>query len=149
MSGLREFVEALPDWRFNSACSDVDVEHAWFWNQPDFPKARLVCQKCPVREQCLEWALKNEDSGVWGGYSAYQRKQIRDGVAPGEALAPKPGRPRKANPGPVEVPDPTNMPQSEKFKWARTLSAEGVGPAEIAKRLKTGRTTIYRYLKTA
>lgn len=37
-----------------------------------------VCAICPVRAQCLEYALEhNERYGIWGGMSAYQRKEMR------------------------------------------------------------------------
>lgn len=33
---------------------------------------------CPVREECLEWALiNNEGFGVWGGMSERERRRLR------------------------------------------------------------------------
>lgn len=41
-------------------------------------KAKQVCQRCPVRVQCLEYALQNGESfGVWGGTSEEERRLIR------------------------------------------------------------------------
>lgn len=38
--------------------------------------AKLVCQGCPVIEQCREYALTwREEYGVWGGMSALERKR--------------------------------------------------------------------------
>lgn len=40
-------------------------------------KAKAICMRCPVRIECLEWALETrEPFGVWGGYSESERKQI-------------------------------------------------------------------------
>ncbi|MDQ5874483.1 MAG: WhiB family transcriptional regulator [Actinomycetota bacterium] len=39
--------------------------------------AKRICARCPVREECLEWALQHEDFGVWGGLSAQERKRTR------------------------------------------------------------------------
>jgi WhiB family transcriptional regulator, redox-sensing transcriptional regulator len=40
-------------------------------------KARKVCATCPMRTQCLEYALVNRvDHGVWGGTSERQRRRI-------------------------------------------------------------------------
>jgi WhiB family transcriptional regulator, redox-sensing transcriptional regulator len=40
-------------------------------------KAKAICLRCPVRPQCLDWALATrEPFGVWGGYSELERKQI-------------------------------------------------------------------------
>jgi WhiB family transcriptional regulator, redox-sensing transcriptional regulator len=43
-------------------------------------KAKAICARCPVRSECLEWALETrEPFGVWGGYSELERKQILAG----------------------------------------------------------------------
>ena len=40
--------------------------------------AKAVCMDCSVKELCLEFALKtNQDSGVWGGASEEERRQLR------------------------------------------------------------------------
>ncbi|MFV1989341.1 MAG: WhiB family transcriptional regulator [Acidimicrobiales bacterium] len=40
-------------------------------------KARKVCATCPMKTQCLEYALANRvDHGVWGGTSERQRRRI-------------------------------------------------------------------------
>jgi WhiB family redox-sensing transcriptional regulator len=39
--------------------------------------AKRVCESCPAKEQCLEYALENRiDHGVWGGTSERQRRRI-------------------------------------------------------------------------
>jgi hypothetical protein len=47
--------------------------------EPPYPpkEAKEVCDGCPVRPECLEWALENDEEGVWGGTSSYQRQQLR------------------------------------------------------------------------
>ena len=36
-----------------------------------------ICEKCPVRAACLEFALANHiEHGVWGGVSERQRRRI-------------------------------------------------------------------------
>lgn len=45
-------------------------------DEPPFPtvEARSFCDVCPVRPDCLTYALAHGiDFGVWGGMSAYQR----------------------------------------------------------------------------
>lgn len=48
--------------------------------------ARKICDDCPVKMECLEYALVNRiDHGVWGGTSERQRRRIlraRSGRAP-------------------------------------------------------------------
>lgn len=41
-------------------------------------KAIEVCHGCPVRAECLEWALETcQDAGVWGGLGEEARREIR------------------------------------------------------------------------
>jgi len=41
-------------------------------------RAKAVCAGCPVRDECLEYALANgERFGVWGGKSERERRRIR------------------------------------------------------------------------
>jgi WhiB family redox-sensing transcriptional regulator len=40
-------------------------------------RARRICESCPVREPCLEYALAQHiDHGVWGGTSERERRRI-------------------------------------------------------------------------
>ena len=41
-------------------------------------RAIAICRECPVRPECLEWALETcQDAGVWGGLSEEDRREIR------------------------------------------------------------------------
>lgn len=40
-------------------------------------RAKLVCARCPIRLDCLSWALENrEDQGVWGGLTEKERRML-------------------------------------------------------------------------
>ncbi|HEX6353213.1 MAG TPA: WhiB family transcriptional regulator [Actinophytocola sp.] len=65
------------EWMRSSACAQTDPE-AFFpeRGQPN-GSAKSVCQGCPVRTACLEYALaRNERRGVWGGLSGRERRQL-------------------------------------------------------------------------
>ena len=71
------------DWRRNAACTGEDPE-LFFPIGSAGPaarqtqQARQVCQGCPVRLACLEWALQvGADYGVWGGMSEDDRQSLR------------------------------------------------------------------------
>ena len=41
-------------------------------------KAKAVCQLCPVRAQCLDYALRNSiRHGIWGGLNGEERARER------------------------------------------------------------------------
>jgi WhiB family redox-sensing transcriptional regulator len=41
-------------------------------------QAKAVCRRCPVREECLEWALDTGQAiGVWGGTSENERRALK------------------------------------------------------------------------
>ncbi|HEX9123092.1 MAG TPA: WhiB family transcriptional regulator [Actinomycetota bacterium] len=40
-------------------------------------KAKAFCARCPVREECLEYALRiREPHGIWGGMNEFERRQL-------------------------------------------------------------------------
>ncbi|WP_082058546.1 MULTISPECIES: WhiB family transcriptional regulator [Acidithrix] len=40
--------------------------------------AKVVCARCPVAMQCLEFALRtNQEYGIWGGKDEEERRVIR------------------------------------------------------------------------
>lgn len=36
-----------------------------------------ICDRCPVRNACLELAVRDGEHGVWGGTTERQRRKIR------------------------------------------------------------------------
>jgi hypothetical protein len=43
-------------------------------------KAKTICGGCPLRTECMTWALDQEEPiGVWGGLSPSERAQLRHG----------------------------------------------------------------------
>lgn len=42
-----------------------------------YDEAKAVCRTCPVRNQCLEYALSNKERyGCWGGLAPIERLRI-------------------------------------------------------------------------
>jgi len=58
-------------WRDAALCNDKlgSMAMLFFSNHPDdIAAAKAVCQECPVQQDCLEFAISNQEScGVWGG----------------------------------------------------------------------------------
>lgn len=84
------------DWVEQAVCSTVDPE-LWFPEKGGSTRDAIrVCQLCEVREQCLKYALDNDERfGVWGGYSEQERRRMQLGLSP-HMPAPEPvARPKK------------------------------------------------------
>lgn len=67
-----------PDWT-PALCAQTDPD-AFFPDQGEDPGPALkICQRCPIKTECLEYALAaDERYGVWGGVSANQRRRIQE-----------------------------------------------------------------------
>lgn len=40
-------------------------------------RAKVICRECPVRNQCLEFALDTrEPYGIWGGLNELERRRL-------------------------------------------------------------------------
>lgn len=67
-------------WMEQALCAQVDPE-LFYADKGDWAltiRAKLVCQRCPVTIQCLQYAIDNSEMhGVWGGKTPQQRKELR------------------------------------------------------------------------
>jgi len=77
-------------WRDHAACVGADPR---IFTDPrpgtdDTRRARRCCQRCPVRQPCLDTALAHHsdaDVGIWGGTTPEVRRMIRrSSTLPGE-----------------------------------------------------------------
>jgi WhiB family transcriptional regulator, redox-sensing transcriptional regulator len=64
-------------WRPQGACHDLDPATFFPSRGDSLRPAMNVCQACPVKAECLEWALHHENFGVWGGQSERARRTMR------------------------------------------------------------------------
>lgn len=65
------------DWRHEAACIEVGTD--LFFPEPGEPTApaKRICAQCPVRTECLTFALTTrEPHGVFGGLSVGERRQL-------------------------------------------------------------------------
>lgn len=74
-----------PRWQHDAACRTADA--SVFFAPSYFEKraekrareavAKALCARCPVREECLEFALSVRDPhGVWGGLNEMERRAL-------------------------------------------------------------------------
>ena len=66
------------EWQSNARCAGVDPEIFFPERGGSSRAARAVCAVCPVRLECLEYALNNKEQfGIWGGTSERERRRLR------------------------------------------------------------------------
>jgi WhiB family transcriptional regulator, redox-sensing transcriptional regulator len=64
-------------WREQGQCKGVDPEIFYPISDDDADEAKAICAECPVRLQCLEYALiARERDGIWGGCTERERRRI-------------------------------------------------------------------------
>jgi WhiB family redox-sensing transcriptional regulator len=72
--------EARRDWWRAAACRTADPDiffpvSAHGPGSDDIARAKAVCAGCPVRRQCLQFALATHQMhGVWGGTTEEERR---------------------------------------------------------------------------
>lgn len=97
------FAFAGQEWRESAACRGADPELFFPGRGNSLAPAKAVCRECPVRPECLEYALANgERQGVWGGTSERERRRIqrrRPLIAAGEPVEELPVVPRRMDGG--------------------------------------------------
>jgi hypothetical protein len=76
----RRDVEAAQTWMRSAACACVDPEIFFpATSRQSATEAKQICSGCPVKAECLEYSLVNEEEfGVWGGLTEKERRQILD-----------------------------------------------------------------------
>jgi WhiB family redox-sensing transcriptional regulator len=67
------------NWRDQAACNDPAVADLFYPDRGgDIRTAKRICQGCPVRQPCLDYALeRGERFGVWGGLSERERRRLK------------------------------------------------------------------------
>jgi WhiB family redox-sensing transcriptional regulator len=64
-------------WRKQAACRGLDPELFFPKRGASNDVAVAVCASCPVRDECLEYALNHTyEHGIWGGASERERRRI-------------------------------------------------------------------------
>jgi WhiB family redox-sensing transcriptional regulator len=65
-------------WQVGARCLQVDPEIFFPERGGSSKAARAVCRECPVKTECLRYALANrEQFGIWGGTSERERRRLR------------------------------------------------------------------------
>lgn len=65
-------------WQTKALCAQTDPEAFFPDKGGSTREAKRVCAKCEVRQECLGYALDNDERfGIWGGTSERDRRRLR------------------------------------------------------------------------
>ncbi len=66
-------------WQDKARCRTIDNPDRFFPERGVSGRsARNLCGKCPVKSECLNYALEHEiEWGIWGGMTDRQRKKVK------------------------------------------------------------------------
>lgn len=66
------------EWMLEAKCLDADPEAFFPEKGGSTREAKRICAACPVREDCLDFALANDERfGIWGGLSERERRRTK------------------------------------------------------------------------
>jgi len=73
-------------WRMYAECRGDNAVHFFapshFERKPEKDArenaARTLCRRCPVRDECLDYAMTvDEPHGIWGGMNELERRRLQ------------------------------------------------------------------------
>ncbi len=74
-------------WQERALCAQTDPEAFFPEKGGSTREAKRICTGCEVRDECLEYALANDERfGIWGGMSERERRRVKRGAWGVEAV---------------------------------------------------------------
>lgn len=62
------------EWTKDAVC--VRFQLSMFFTASSSQMAKTICHHCPVKSQCLTWALMYKEEGIWGGTTFEERRRL-------------------------------------------------------------------------
>jgi WhiB family redox-sensing transcriptional regulator len=64
-------------WQLQANCDETNTELFFSELKSKVEKAKAICNSCPVKSECLEFALNDGiEFGIFGGVTASERKSL-------------------------------------------------------------------------
>ncbi len=118
-----------PLWRDRAVCAQTDPE-AFFPEKGSSNEAAMsVCRACPVRIDCLSYAIGSDtaEHGIWGGTTARHRTTIRKDM---------------------RMPAPQSIEKARRDHRIVELYLSGFDPMSIATEVGVTDRTVYRAVRS-
>ncbi|HWC11606.1 MAG TPA: WhiB family transcriptional regulator [Acidimicrobiales bacterium] len=75
--GLAALIPPRPRWMARASCRGMAPATFFPSRGEATDEAREVCAACPVRAECLAYAVAEDMEGVWAGTSKRERRAMR------------------------------------------------------------------------
>ncbi|PFG27103.1 WhiB transcriptional regulator [Corynebacterium renale] len=76
------FTAVEQEWQDQALCAQTDPEAFFPEKGGSTREAKRICKACPVRDECLEFALEHDERfGIWGGLSDRERRRLKRDMA--------------------------------------------------------------------
>ena len=76
--GTDEGDDTLLAWQEKALCAQTDPEAFFPEKGGSTREAKRICVSCEVKQECLEYALmQDERFGIWGGLSERERRRLK------------------------------------------------------------------------
>jgi WhiB family redox-sensing transcriptional regulator len=70
--------DGLLAWQDQALCAQTDPESFFPEKGGSTREAKRICVGCEVKQECLEYALlQDERFGIWGGLSERERRRLK------------------------------------------------------------------------
>lgn len=70
-------IDVTGEWEDRALCRTVDADIFFAPGATQEYRAKVVCKTCPVRWECLAYALRHRvEHGVWGGLTDRERRKV-------------------------------------------------------------------------
>jgi WhiB family redox-sensing transcriptional regulator len=64
------------EWKEEGRCKTIDSKIFFSEIQAHTREALNACMECRVKDECRDYAIANQEHGVWGGTTERQRRAI-------------------------------------------------------------------------
>lgn len=85
VNDLPRLYEPMGDWARHGLCGQKvaagEADPSWWFPSSNkemrlINLAKKICGECSVQTECLEWACRHEQYGIWGGVGPRQRELL-------------------------------------------------------------------------
>lgn len=78
---MKDLLIPSEEWHLEALCAQADPEEWYPESRASNRAAKAICNDCPVRQECLDFAMATESSylhrwGIWGGLTARDRENL-------------------------------------------------------------------------